>query len=156
MLQNKGLMLTVDIAGMTADPCKVRVDHCFIHKETHPTLVDTTIAHSSEAMEVSFIAGVQCEKEDTATKLVSLLRRWVKLEGPKRKPTEKGKAISYLSKTYKLERKKQQEGIIGEGSMILSTSESDADDHQFSILESITTAPMELSQSVKEQGDSPS
>ena len=68
---------------------------------------------------------------------------------------EKKKAISYLLKTYKNARKKQQIGNIGEESMALSTNESDADSHQFSVLEPITTALVELSQSVKKQGDSP-
>ncbi|EHA8589325.1 hypothetical protein COCNU_scaffold009206G000020 [Cocos nucifera] len=133
----------------------VRVDQYFIREEIHPTVVDITIAHSSEAVEISYVAGVECEKEVAIAKLVSSLCRRVKLEGRERKPMEKRKATSYLPKTYKRARKKQQEGNTAEGSIALSTSESDADPDQFSVLEPITITLMELSQSVKKQGDSP-
>ncbi|EHA8587831.1 hypothetical protein COCNU_scaffold003335G000050 [Cocos nucifera] len=105
MLQDKGLMPIVDIASMTADPSKVRVDQYFIYEETHPTIVDTTIAHSSEVVEVSYVAGVKCEKEGAAAKLVSSLCKRITSEGRERKPIEKGKATSYLPKTYKRARK---------------------------------------------------
>ncbi|KAG1327623.1 hypothetical protein COCNU_01G015570 [Cocos nucifera] len=118
-----------DIAGMTVDPDKVRMDHYFICEEIHLAIVDTTIAHSSEVVEVSFIAGVECEKKDPVAKLVSSLCRRAKLERQERKPMEKKKTISYLPKIYKHAKKKQQEENMGEGSMTLSTSESDADPH---------------------------
>ncbi|KAG1362757.1 hypothetical protein COCNU_10G009760 [Cocos nucifera] len=149
MIQAKSLMPIVDITSMTVDPSKVRMDQCFIYEEIHSTVVDTTIAHSSEAVEISFMTRMECKKEDAAAKQVSSLCRQVKLEDWERRPMEKKNTTSYLLKIYKRARKKQQEGNIGEGSMTLSTSESNADPHQFSILEPITTALMELSQSVK-------
>ncbi|KAG1334617.1 hypothetical protein COCNU_03G007360 [Cocos nucifera] len=155
MLQDKSLMPAVDIISMTANPSKVRMDQCFIREEIHPAVVDTTIAHSSEAVEVSYMVGVECKKEGAAAKLVSSLCKWVKLDGRERKLTEKENATLYLLKIHKCARKKQQEGNIAEGSIALSTSKSDADPDQFSILESITIALMELSQLVKEQGDPP-
>ena len=73
-----------------------------------------------------------------------------------RKPTEKEKPISYLPKTYKRARKKQQEENIGEESMALTSSESDLDAHQSSFLDPITTACTNGAKSVSKDQRDPS